>query len=224
MKLKKKIKEEINSNEGFVIMRDLWNNKRYRSIFWLILYFVFFAIIITSLRGRYQNQPQVSNKSSLDIVESLKLDEYTYEILLNEEPLINGKVENNTNVFTYKDESYVIVGDNVYLEKGSDLIKTDLIKESELIVPVNKIMLDKIGNYIENKTSEKLDKGVKYTISLSNLLEEETLDFAMYVYGDSKIERIELNLNELAQLKELEYKQYILTIKLGDETNDNNIK
>lgn len=224
MKLKKKIKEEINNNEGFVIMKNLWSDKRYRSIFWLILYFAFFTVIITSLRGRYQNQPVMSNDTSLDITESLKLDNYTYEILLNEESLINGKVENNTNKFTYKNKSYVIVGDNIYLEKDSDLIKTDLIQNSEIIIPINKIMLDKIGEYIKNQTPEKLDKAVKYTISLSNLLDGETTNFTMYIYGDSKIEKIDLNFNDFVQLKELKYKQYILTIRLGDEINDNNIK
>lgn len=222
MKLKEKINKEINSHEAFVIMKKLWQSKRYRAIFWLILYFIFFAIVLTSLRSSYQNQPEVSNPTSnLDIVESLKLEEYDYEILLNEESLIKGQVINNTNTFVYKDQNYIIVGDSVYLEKGVDLVKSDLTENSELIIPVNKIMLDKISQYVENKTPEKLEKAIKYSLNMSSLLEGETAEFTVWFYGDTTIEHIDLNFNEFVELKELEYEQYILTIKLGDDNSDN---
>ena len=224
MKLKQKINEELNSHEGFVIMKALWKNKRYRSIFWLILYFIFFALVMTSVSSRYRNQPEILESSRLDIVESLKLKDYSYEILLNEESLIKGKVENYTNTFVYRNQSYVVVGDNVYLEKGLDLIKADLTKNKELIIPINKIMLDRLRQYIEGITPEKLEEALKYNISVSNLIDSETVYFTISFYGNSKLERIVLNFNEFAELKGLEYEQYILTIKLGDIKKDKSDK
>lgn len=223
MKLKEKINNEINSNEGFVIMKKLWQNKRYRSVFWLILYFIFFFVIISSLRTSYQNQPvnpETTNRV-INVSEILtQLDDYSYEITLNTDTvLINGKVVDNTNTFVYENENYTIVGNNIYLEQNSNLIKADLT--DDIVIPINKIMVNEIEKYIQDSTPIGSQDVATYNLSLSNMIEGETISFAINFYGEDKIEKIELDFSEYIKLKELEYEEYILTIKLGDENNDN---
>ena len=40
----KKTKEKINSNEYVILFKKMWDNKRYRSILILVIYFIFFVI------------------------------------------------------------------------------------------------------------------------------------------------------------------------------------
>lgn len=223
MKLKDKINKELNSNEGFVIMKKLWQNKRYRSIFWLILYFIFFFIIISSLRTSYQNSPVDPDTTNPGINASEildKLNDYTYEITLNNDKiLITGEVVDNTNTFIYNNENYIIVGNNVYLERNSNLVKVDLTDDT--IIPINKIMIDKIESYVADLIPVESQDGVKYNLSVSDIIEDEIIDFTIIFYGEEELDKIDLDFSDYIKLKGLEYEEYILTIKLGDENNDN---
>lgn len=51
----KKTKEKINSNEYVILFKKMWDNKRYRSILILVIYFIFFGIIIGVTRENYKN-------------------------------------------------------------------------------------------------------------------------------------------------------------------------
>lgn len=229
MKLKEKINNKIDNNEVLSVMKALWTNKRYRSVFWLILYFIFFSIIIMSLRSNYSSQPvdpeplEPSTNISLNVSEDLsKLENYNYEILLNGYRLITGEVKDSTNTFVYNNKNYVVVGDNIYMENKSILTKIDLTKNSDLIIPVDKITIDKLENYIKDLESIKYEESIQYNVSMSNIFQEETIDFNIIFYGKNKIEIIELNFNNYIELKELKYDKYVLTIKIGDDNNDNN--
>lgn len=230
MKLKEKINKELESHEAFVIMKKMWQNKRYRSIFWLILYFIFFSIIVTSLRNNYSNQtnnPAPTNPTtnvSLNVSKSLeKLDDYSYEIILNDnQSLIVGQLKDNTNTFVYNNKNYIIVGDNIYLENKSTLTKVDLTKNSDILIPINKITLDEIEEYIKNLEFIENEDSVVYNLSLSNIFENEAVGFSITFYGKEEIEIIELNFNDYVKSKELKYDQYILTIKIGGEDNERN--
>lgn len=227
MKLKEKINKEIESNEGLSLLKSLWNNKRYRSLFWLILYFIFFAVIIGSLRNDYSNleENQVPKEPdtnvSLNVNEILQnLEDYSYEILLNEEEnLIVGEVKDDTNTFVYDNENYIIVGNNIYLEEELTLTKVDLLENSDLVIPIDKINIEEILEYIKDVEPVKSDDNIKYYLSMSNIFEDETINFVITFYGKESLETIELDFTDYVKYKELEYEEYVLTIKL-----DNKIK
>lgn len=221
MKLKEKISNELNSHEGFVILKKLWQNKRYRSIFWLLLYFIFFAIVISSIRTSY-NEPAIKKpiKTDLNVVETLNsMNEYSYEIFLNDEQsLITGGVKDNTHIFVYKEKTYTIVGNNIYLEQNGNLVKVDLSKE--LHIPIEKITLDKLDDYLVDKEPIKTSNSVQYNLENSNIIQNETFNFGLIFYGTDSIEKVEVDFSDYIKDKNLGYEQYLLTIKIGDEINE----
>lgn len=223
MKLKEKISNELNSHEGFVILKKLWQNKRYRSIFWLLLYFIFFALIISSIRTSY-NEPTIQEpiETNLNVVETLNnMKDYSYEIFLNNDQIIiTGEVINNTHKFIYKDKTYTIVGNNIYLEQNGNLIKTDLSKE--LYVPIETITLDKLDDYIAQKEAIKTADCVQYNLENSDIIENETFNLGIIFYGKESIDKIEIDFSDYIKNKNLEYEQYLFTIKLGDEKDESN--
>jgi len=221
MKLKKKINEELNNIEAFVIMKKLWKNSRYRSIFWLILYFIFFAVIISSIRSGYSEQPnQEPVKNNLNVVEVLNnIQDYSYEILLNDDQsIIVGEVKDNTHTFVYDNKNYTIVGTNVYLEQNSNLIKTDLTKK--LYIPIEKITLDKLDDYILNQESIKNVENIQYNLKNSDIIENQNIDFSIIFYGTETVEKIEIDFTQYVKTINTDCNQYILTIKIGDDQND----
>lgn len=228
MKLKEKINKKIEENEALSFMKGLWDNKRTRALFWLIIYFIFFFVIISSIRNSYQNQPvnpDSTVKQPLNVSEILeKIDNYSYEILLNgEQNLIVGNVEDNTNKFIYKEKNYIIVGDNVYLEDKLNLTQVDLTKEKDLFIPINKIMLDDIEKYIKEITPVKNEENIEYSLNVSNIFEGEENNFIISFYGSTNIEKIELDFTDYVKSKNEEYEKYVLTIKLGDNSNEPNV-
>lgn len=228
MKLKEKINKKIDDNEALSLMKSLWQNKRYRSIFWLILYFIFFTVIITSMRSNYQNmqvdQPSEPTNVSLNVEKSLQsLNDYSYELILNDnESIIVGEVSDNTNKFVYNGKNYIIVGENIYLEKGSNLIKADFTKDKNFIVSLNKIMIEEFNSYIKDLEPITDEDTVKYKLNFLDS-NNEKINFDATFYGKEKIEKLELNFNEYIKEKQLDYEEYVLTIKIGDVANDNEI-
>ena len=223
MKVKEKINKEIESNEALSLLKGLWDNKRYRSIFWLILYFIFFFVVIMSFETNPENKPTntTSPEDILNVSESLQnLDNYSYEIFLNDDKsLVVGSFSNNINSFTYNNKDYMIIGDNIYLEDKMTLTKVDLTTNSDLIIPLNKITIDKIEEYIKDLEPSISQDMVSYSLSVSDILKDENLDFKINFYGNNKVEKIKLDFNEYVKLKEFDYEQYILIIKIGDVAN-----
>lgn len=222
MKLKEKINKTIEENDALSFMKGLWDNKRTRSSFWLIIYFIFFFVIISSMRGAYQEQPINTDNpnSTLNISDSLaKIDDYSYEILLNNKSLLVGNVKDNTNRFNYNEKNYIIVADSIYLEKDLNLTKVDLTKEKDLFVPINKIMLDDIEDYIEGIDSVQGEGYIQYSINASKIFEETDEKIIIKFYGKNEIDKIELDFIDYIKSENYEYENYVLTIKLGDENN-----
>lgn len=234
MKLKEKISDKLNNNETFSLIKELWGNKRYRSLFWLGLYFIFFFVIIVSSRSNYSeplDSQTPENNPNIDIVLAVEeymndLDEYDYEISLNKDDiLITGNVKNDTNTFTFNKKNYVIVADSIYLENGTNLIKTDLTKNSEIIIPINKITINQIKNYIRNIESTDIIKQdsiytVKYNLPLSNVLDSEEGNFNLSINYSTKLESIEIDLTDYIISKNMKYDNYILTIKILDNKDE----
>lgn len=217
--MKKKLQDKINNNDTFTLMKNLWGNKRYRSILYLGLYFIFFSIIIINLRSNYkddQNYVEVK-EDNVVLTEVIKnqyneLGNYDYTISINDIELLHGNVDDNFNNFSYNNQDYVIISDNVYLQNNDDLKKVSINENSNLLVPINLLMPNRILDYIINLTPIDEDGNDVYKIiyEMDNDYFDIDGDYKVQVSinGDSKIRDINLDLSEYAN------EDYIIRINL----------
>ena len=113
----KKTKEKINSNEYVILFKKMWDNKRYRSILILVIYFIFFGIIIGVTRENYKNteindsgdsskQPTIiEKKNNWNNYEK----NYQYIITLNDEKIADVKVDDGIINLNVNNKEYIVI-------------------------------------------------------------------------------------------------------------------
>ena len=205
----KKLKNKISENETFIFIKKLWDNKRWRSILLLGLYFVFFFLIIVALRDSYNDQNVLVDtpEKTINLSDIIKkhydnLNKYSYTISINDKKIIEGNIQDTFNSFYYNNRSYTIILDNIYLENNNDLKKVDINKNSKVIVPIELLMPNKILDYIinlnpiyeEGKDNYKLI----YEILNNYFNIENDYKFNVTISGDDNIREISLDLSEYA--------------------------
>lgn len=216
----KKTKEKINQNEYVILIKKIWDNKRYRSLLVLVLYFIFFFVIIVGLRSTYQNNEN-NNDSMIFSFKALEekyssLQDYTYSVFVNDILTMEGELKQSINSFKYNDKNYTIINNNVYQEKDENLEKIDLAEADELILIVHKI---KLGDFINdvsrlNSNGEINDNSYKLDFELPNSyfsIEEEG-NIKVSISGEPNSELDEIIIDLTAYKKEM----YIITVKVSD--------
>ena len=201
--MKKKLNDETDSN-SLVFIKKIWGNKRYRSILFLGLYFVFFFIIITNLKEGYNNnQKQIDNKENIVIGDILRkqyneLGRYNYIISINNDEIITGSIDDSYNEFSYNNHDYMIIFNDIYLKNDDDLKKININRNSKVKVPIESLMPDKIISYVINQ--EPTYEGGKeiykiiYSIPGTYFGIDDEYEFDVTINGDSKIREVELDL------------------------------
>ena len=218
----KKTKERINQNEYIVFIKNMWANKRYRSLLILMVYFIFFFILITGLRGSYQdNDNNTNNSFSYDSIkeEYNNLTNYSYEIFINEEAIIVGNLDNNLNNFVYNNKNYTIINDVIYEEDDDNLKKVDLTNKNIVFTMYDKLMLKDLVNYIStlnqngiiNENSFKLD----FEIPNDYFLIEEEGFVNVTVLGNT-INKIDEIIVDLTNNKN---EQTVIKMKVSDKND-----
>jgi len=223
----KKIKEKINQNEYIIFVKKMWGNKKYRSLFVLALYFIFFFILIVGLKSSYQNidNNKVDNFISFDEIkkEYNNSTEYSYELFVNEESLIIGNLENGINSFIYNDNHYKIINNNIYKEENDNLNKVNLNKEDIILSMVDKIMLENLVDYVsvleKNDVINNNYFSLDYEIPNSYFLLDKEGIAKVNISSEmqNKINKITIDLTNYKK------EEYIIKILIGDE-NDWTIK
>lgn len=220
----KKTKEKIKQNEYVVFIKKIWDNKRYRSLLILALYFIFFFIIITGLRSSYQENQNMDNNESNNnyfSFENLKeeynnLRDYSYEIFVNEGSLIKGKIENGVNNFEYMNEQYTIINDNIYKEEEENLKKIELTEEDIILTIVDKVMLNNLVDYVSslNKSGVINEDSFALDFEVPNsyfLLEED--QFVKISIVGSTITKVDEIIVDLTEYKK---ESYVIKVKVSD--------
>lgn len=219
----KKTKEKINQNEYVIFIKKMWANKRYRSLFVLALYFVFFFVIITGLKSTYQdNQNQTNGEGNNFNFETIKesynnLKDYSYEIFVNDESLIVGKLENGINNFVYDDNKYTLINNNIYKEEAGDLKKVDLLEENMILSIIDKLLINNLINYVSEVEANKIidDNSFRLDYEIPNSyfsFDKEGL-VRVSILGETETSIGQITI-DLSDYKEEEYKIKIL---VGDK-------
>lgn len=146
----KKIKEKINKFKQF------WANQRYRSFILLGLYFVFFLILSIGFRtakpliNLNENNQSFDSKTIVSNLENFIKQDYEYQIQINNQYDIFGKVENGTNSFFYQDKQYTIIYKKLYVNENDTLNLASSFLDTTL--NIEDIMVDRIIEKIKQGT------------------------------------------------------------------------
>lgn len=201
----KKTKEKINSNEYVILFKKMWDNKRYRSILILVIYFIFFGIIIGVTRENYKNteindsgdsskQPTIiEKKNNWNNYEK----NYQYIITLNDEKIADVKVDDGIINLKVNNKEYIVINNVIYQNKNDDLKKVKEIPNLKISLPITKLNIREIMNYLKDlEASNYTENAIKYQISSSYFIENTEENIDVEVYGYDNLEKIVINYQE----------------------------
>lgn len=210
----KKTKEKINNNEYIVLFKKMWSNKRYRSLLILFLYFIFFGIIIGSVRSNYKNMdnvPEDNPKKEVTVVEKMSSwdnynGDYNYSILLNDLDVATCNIKDGIVNLTVNNKNYTIINNNIYLNRNDDLKKVNKITELKVSISVTKLNVKNIMDYLHNLEIDSYqENNVNYYVPTSYFIDGVEDNILVKVIGDTKLEEIIIN-----------YPEEKITLKIGD--------
>lgn len=142
--------------EYFIIIKQLWSNKKTRAWIGLGFYFIFFLILAVLMRiSPGSKEPATSTeytktsdiKTIISNLEDLSRKDYNYKIVIADIEVI-GTVVNGTNSFDYLGNNYIFVCDKIYKRVDSNLELVDNLLNTG--IPINLITIDKILNCLQN--------------------------------------------------------------------------
>lgn len=197
----KKTKEKINNNEYVIIFKKLWDNKRYRSILILVIYFIFFGIIIGTTKSYYKDIDTTTDNSIKEttIIEKMKEwgnfeNDYQYKILSNEEEVLDVYIKDGIVNLTLDEKNYTIINNNIYLNKNDDLKKINQIDGLNISLPITKLNLKNIMDYLRTLEINSYEKNIiYYYVPTSYFIDDSEDSVLVEVIGDTKLEEIIIN-------------------------------
>lgn len=201
----KKTKEKINNNEYVILFKKLWANKRYRSLLILFLYFIFFGLIIGSVRSNYKNiedYPIEDKKEELSIVEKMTSwdnynSDYQYKIVVNDKEKAICNIEDGIVNLTVNDKNYMIINNNIYLNKNDDLKKMNKIDDLKISIPIIKLNIKNIMDYLKTLEIDSYEENnINYYVPTSYFVDGEEESVSVEVVGDTNLEKIIINYPE----------------------------
>lgn len=210
----KKTKEKINNNEYVILFKKLWSNKRYRSLLILLLYFIFFGIIIGSVRSNYKNIDNVPNedkKEEITVVEKMASwdnynSDYKYNIAVNDLDVATCNIKDGIVNLTVNNKNYTIINNNIYLNRNDDLKKVNKITELKISIPVTKLNVKNIMDYLHNLEIDSYQENtINYYVPASYFVDEEEDNILVEIIGDTKLEEMIIN-----------YPEEKIVLKIGD--------
>lgn len=205
----KKTKEKINNNEYVILFKKLWGNKRYRSILILVLYFIFFGIIIGVARSNYDYVEDI--KPEITVLEKMEEwnnyeNNYNYKILVNDIKLAQVKVEDGIINLNIDDKDYVIINNNIYLNKNDDLKKVKQISDVDIDIPIIKLNVKDIMNYLKTHEVESYkENSIKYQVLGTYFIDNLEENIEVELVGFDNLESININ-----------YKNNIIKLEIGE--------
>ncbi|MCI9435064.1 MAG: hypothetical protein HFI86_07345 [Bacilli bacterium] len=216
--------EESKLKVYFRKFKKLWGDKRYKSIFILLLYFLFFIILFAFLNlnknvidTNYKKTINFASYDTYDFLANISINGYIYDI--------QGK--------RYKNKYDFIYGDQQFNLSFEDILKSDIDSN---IINLFRYTPDLINNMLENSilVSEKkiiADNTIvkEYSLDIEKYL--QILDYSLLSYNlndkivitvnelDKQITKVELNLSNFYKNLEENYQEYKITINYSNLNN-----
>ena len=218
-----KIKNFINK------FKELWANKRYRSLIKLVFYLIFFAVLFFIYEFA---SPDVANSPVEKNNDFENYNNYEYKINLNINDVLfdlDGKRYDNKYEFIFEDNTYSFDNsnlntDNNFMNLNNDIINVfnytpDLINniiENSEIISEKKLITD---NILIKEYSIKLDKYMEILdVNFDKYNEEDKIDILVSEKNDYVI-KIELDLSNFYKYFEENYNKYEITINYNNINN-----
>lgn len=216
--------EESKLKVYFRKFKQLWGDKRYRSIFILLLYFLFFIILFAFLNlnknvvdTNYKKTISFESYDAYDFSANININGYIYDI--------EGK--------RYKNKYDFIYGEQQFNLSFEEILKSDFDSN---IINLFRYTPDLLNNMLENSilVSEKkiiADNTIvkEYSLDIEKYL--QMLDYSLLSYNlndkivitvnelDEQITKVELNLSNFYKNIEEAYQEYIITINYSNINN-----
>ncbi len=221
--------EEPKIKVYFRKFKQLWNDKRYRSIMILLLYFIFFAVIFSMFdlnksvsRTPYNEFIKFENYDVYEFSTNISINSFIYSI--------NGKRYKDKYSFDYNGEHFVGSYEDIFLSNwDKNIINTfrftpDLINNlmaNSILISEKKIIAD---DSVIKEYALDIDKFLQvldYNLLDYNLLDRLTITISEI---DKQIVRVELNLSNFYKYLEEDYLEYIIVINYSNINNVYDIK
>lgn len=216
--------EESKLKVYFRKFKQLWGDKRYRSIFILLLYFLFFIILFAFLNlnknvvdTNYKKTINFESYDAYDFSAKISINGYIYDI--------QGKRYKNKYDFIYGEQQFNLSFEEILQsEFDSNIINLfrytpDLINnmlENSILISEKKIIAD---NTIVKEYSLDIEKYLQildYSLLSYNLNDQIVITVSEL---DKQITKVELNLSSFYKNIEEAYQEYIITINYSNINN-----
>lgn len=126
------------------ILKEAWKDPRKKAIIKLGLYVAFFALMFAIAGiGSSNNVPNVIEQEEKKEI----YNNYSFIVSLNNQPIINGVFDNNVITYNYSNQIYKLENGLLY-----QVINNELVNINNNHIKLDKLMLNKIDNYIEKST------------------------------------------------------------------------
>lgn len=210
-----------NAKDLFNKFKEIWKNKRYHALIILLIYFIFFTVVLTSIRPNSNNNTNIL-KTNLEKYEIM--DKYKYEVnitvdddnyyMIGYKDKLENKISIDDNIYDIKDNLYYDNSNNVFDFKSTYNINITDFEPNNIVKYINNGVLDSETNYKSGiiKKSYLIKTMDFLSIYDSNIEEINPIDgdITIETYEEDYINKVVIDLSSYMKIKNIN--KYILEI------------
>ena len=210
-----------NAKDLFNKFKEIWKNKRYHALIILLIYFIFFTVVLTSIKPNSNNNTNIL-KTNLEKYEIM--DKYKYEVnitanddnyyMMGYKDKLENKISIDDNIYDIKDNLYYDNSNNVFDFKSTYNINITDFEPDKIIKYINAGNLDSETNYKKKKKKKSyLIKTMDFlSIYDSNIEEINPIDGDIIIetYEEDYINKVVIDLSSYMKIKNIN--KYVLEI------------
>lgn len=210
-----------NAKDLFNKFKEIWKNKRYHALIILLIYFIFFTVVLTSIRPNSNNNTNIL-KTNLEKYEIM--DKYKYEVnitvdndnyyMIGYKDKLENKISIDDDIYDIKDNLYYDDSNNVFDFKSTYNINITDFEPGKIIKYINASNLDSETNYKSGilKKSYLIKTMDFLSIYDSNIEEINPIDGDIIIetYEEDYINKVVIDLSSYMKIKNIN--KYVLEI------------
>lgn len=210
-----------NTKELFSKFKEIWKNKRYHALIILLIYFIFFGVVLSSIHPNSSSNTSMI-KTNLEKYELM--DEYKYDVKItvdNDEFYMMGykdslqnKLSINDNIYEIKNNLYYDTDNNLFDFKDIYGIDINDFEPSDIVKYINIGTIDSETKYTSGviKKSYIIPTMDFFSIYDSNIEEINYIDdnIVIETYEEDYINKVIIDLTSYKKIKNIN--KYIIEI------------